>query len=104
MNFEHSDFDIVSDFGFRYSDFHDASFTSVLINIFGGIVRCDLVASGIVKAAKELGLKIPMVVRLEGTNVEQGKIILEESGLSFQSASSMQEAADKVVPLATQGQ
>ncbi|MBW1947888.1 MAG: succinate--CoA ligase subunit beta, partial [Deltaproteobacteria bacterium] len=71
---------------------------------FGGIVRCDLVANGIVKAAKELGLNVPMVVRLEGTNVEQGKKILEESGLSFQSASSMQEAADKVVPLATQGQ
>jgi len=82
----------------------DQDVKAALINIFGGIVRCDLVASGIVKAAKELGLKMPMVVRLEGTNVEQGKKILEESGLSFQSASSMQEAADKVVPLATQGQ
>ena len=79
----------------------DQDVKAALINIFGGIVRCDLVASGIVKAAKELGLKMPMVVRLEGTNVEQGKKILEESGLSFQSASSMQEAADKVVPLAT---
>jgi succinyl-CoA synthetase beta subunit len=82
----------------------DQDVKAALINIFGGIVRCDLVANGIVKAAKELGLNIPMVVRLEGTNVEQGKKILEESGLSFQSASSMQEAADKVVPLATQGQ
>ncbi len=82
----------------------DQDVKAALINIFGGIVRCDLVANGIVKAAKELGLKIPMVVRLEGTNVEQGKKILEESGLSFQPASSMQEAADKVVPLATQGQ
>jgi succinyl-CoA synthetase beta subunit len=82
----------------------DQDVKAALINIFGGIVRCDLVASGIVNAAKELGLKIPMVVRLEGTNVEQGKKILEESGLSFQAASSMQEAADKVVPLATQGQ
>jgi succinyl-CoA synthetase beta subunit len=82
----------------------DRDVKAALINIFGGIVRCDLVAGGIVKAAKELGLKVPMVVRLEGTNVEQGKKILEESGLSFQSASSMQEAADKVVPLATQGQ
>jgi succinyl-CoA synthetase beta subunit len=82
----------------------DQDVKAALINIFGGIVRCDLVASGIVNAAKELGLKMPMVVRLEGTNVEQGKKILEESGLSFQSASSMQEAADKVVPLATQGQ
>jgi succinyl-CoA synthetase beta subunit len=82
----------------------DQDVKAALINIFGGIVRCDLVASGIVKAAKELGLKMPMVVRLEGTNVEQGKKILEESGLSFKSASSMQEAADKVVPLATRGQ
>lgn len=82
----------------------DPDVKAALINIFGGIVRCDLVASGIVNAAKELGLKLPMVVRLEGTNVEQGKKILEDSGLSFQSASSMQEAADKVVPLATQGQ
>ena len=82
----------------------DQDVKAALINIFGGIVRCDLVANGIVKAAKELGLNVPMVVRLEGTNVEQGKKILEESGLSFQSASSMQEAADKVVPLATQGQ
>lgn len=82
----------------------DQDVKAALINIFGGIVRCDLVAKGIVKAAKELRLNIPMVVRLEGTNVEQGKKILEESGLSFQPASSMQEAADKVVPLATQGQ
>jgi succinyl-CoA synthetase beta subunit len=81
----------------------DPDVKAALINIFGGIVRCDLVANGIVKAAKELGLNIPMVVRLEGTNVEQGKKILEESGLRFQSASSMKEAAEKVVPLATQG-
>jgi succinyl-CoA synthetase beta subunit len=77
----------------------DKDVKAALINIFGGIVRCDLVASGIVKAAKELELKIPMVVRLEGTNVEQGKKILEESGLAFFSASSMKEAAEKVVPL-----
>ena len=81
----------------------DPDVKAALINIFGGIVRCDLVANGIVKAAKELGLDIPMVVRLEGTNVEQGKKILEESGLRFHSASSMKEAAEKVVPLATQG-
>jgi succinyl-CoA synthetase beta subunit len=78
----------------------DKDVKAALINIFGGIVRCDLVANGIVKAAKELELKIPMVVRLEGTNVEQGKKILEESGLAFFSASSMKEAAEKVVPLA----
>ena len=81
----------------------DEDVKAALINIFGGIVRCDLVANGIVKAAKELGLKVPMVVRLEGTNVEHGKKILEESGLSFKAVSSMQEAAETVVPLATQG-
>ena len=78
----------------------DKDVKAALINIFGGIVRCDLVASGIVKAAKELKLKVPMVVRLEGTNVEEGKKILKESGLSFYSAESMKEAAEKVVPLA----
>jgi succinyl-CoA synthetase beta subunit len=80
----------------------DADVKAALINIFGGIVRCDLVAGGIVKAAKEVGLKVPMVVRLEGTNVEQGKNILQESGLSFHSVESMKEAAEKVVPLAQQ--
>jgi succinyl-CoA synthetase beta subunit len=78
----------------------DEDVKAALINIFGGIVRCDLVASGIVKAAKELSLNIPMVVRLEGTNVEEGKKILKESGLSFFPAESMKEAAEKVVPLA----
>ena len=77
----------------------DKDVKAALINIFGGIVRCDLVANGIVKAAKELGLEIPMVIRLEGTNVEIGKKILEESGLEFYPASSMKEAAEKVVPL-----
>jgi len=78
----------------------DKDVKAALVNIFGGIVRCDMVANGIVKAAKNLDLKIPMVVRLEGTNVELGKKILEESGLSFSAASSMKEAAEKVVPLA----
>jgi succinyl-CoA synthetase beta subunit len=80
----------------------DKGVKAALVNIFGGIVRCDLVANGIVKAAKELGLKVPMVVRLEGTNVELGKKILEESGLSFYPAETMKEAAEKVVPLAKQ--
>ena len=80
----------------------DKNVKAALINIFGGIVRCDLVANGIVKAAKEMGLKVPMVVRLEGTNVEHGKKILEESGLSFYHAESMKEAAEKVVLLAKQ--
>jgi succinyl-CoA synthetase beta subunit len=78
----------------------DKDVRAALINIFGGIVRCDLVASGIVQAAREVGLKIPLVVRLKGTNVEQGKRILAESGLSFLSADTMKEAAEKVVPLA----
>lgn len=77
----------------------DQDVKAALINIFGGIVRCDMVANGIVKAAKEIGLKVPMVVRLEGTNVEQGKNILNESGLNFYPAASMKEAAEKVVSL-----
>jgi succinyl-CoA synthetase beta subunit len=77
----------------------DQDVKAALINIFGGIVRCDLVASGIVKAAQELQLDIPIVVRLEGTNVEKGKQILADSGLAFYPASSMKEAAEKVVPL-----
>jgi len=80
----------------------DKDVKAALINIFGGIVRCDLVAKGIVNAAKELDLKIPLVVRLEGTNVDIGKKILEDSGLAFHSAASMKEAAEKVVPLVQQ--
>ena len=80
----------------------DQDVKAALINIFGGIVRCDLVANGIVKAAKEIGLKVPMVVRLEGTNVDLGKKILKESGLAFYPAANMKEAAEKVVPLAKQ--
>ena len=78
----------------------DKDVKAALINIFGGIVRCDMIASGIVKAAKELGTKIPIVVRLEGTNVDLGKQILKDSGLAFTSAASMKEAAEKVVALA----
>ncbi len=78
----------------------DKSVKAALINIFGGIVRCDMIASGIVKAAKELGTKIPIVVRLEGTNVELGRQILKESGLAFTPAASMKDAAKKVVALA----
>jgi len=78
----------------------DKDVKAALVNIFGGIVRCDMIASGIVKAAKELGTKIPIVVRLEGTNVELGKQILKDSGLAFTPAASMKEAAEKVVALA----
>jgi succinyl-CoA synthetase beta subunit len=77
----------------------DSDVRAALINIFGGIVRCDMIASGIVKAAKELGIKIPIVVRLEGTNVDLGKQILKESGLAFTPAAGMKEAAEKVVAL-----
>jgi succinyl-CoA synthetase beta subunit len=69
----------------------------IFVNIFGGIMRCDIVASGVVAAAKELGLRVPLVVRLEGTNVEQGKKILQESGLAIQAASSMGDGAKKIV-------
>jgi succinyl-CoA synthetase beta subunit len=77
----------------------DSDVKAALINIFGGIVRCDMIASGIVKAARELGTKIPIVVRLEGTNVDLGKEILKQSGLAFTPAASMREAAEKVAAL-----
>jgi succinyl-CoA synthetase beta subunit len=78
----------------------DANVRAVLINIFGGIMRCDIVANGVVAAAKSLGIKIPVVVRLEGTNVELGQKILKESGLNFTVAHGMKDAAEKVVALA----
>ncbi len=77
----------------------DKDVKAALINIFGGIVRCDMIATGVVKAARELGTKIPVVIRLEGTNVELGKRILAESGLAFHSADGMKDAAEKVVAL-----
>jgi len=77
----------------------DPDVKGALINIFGGIVRCDLIASGVVKAAKELGTNIPIVIRLEGTNVDLGKKILKDSGLTFSWASGMKEAAETVVAL-----
>jgi succinyl-CoA synthetase beta subunit len=80
----------------------DANVRAVLINIFGGIMRCDIVASGVVAAAKTLGIKVPIVVRLKGTNVELGQKILRESGLNFTVANDMKEAAEKVVALAGQ--
>jgi len=75
----------------------DANVEAVLINIFGGIMRCDIVAQGVVDAAKKVGVAVPVVVRLEGTNVERGREILLESDLSFQVADGMQDAATKVV-------
>jgi succinyl-CoA synthetase beta subunit len=78
----------------------DGNVKAVLINIFGGIMRCDIVASGVVEAAKSIGVNIPVVVRLEGTNVEKGQEILRNSGLKFTVAEGMKDAADKVVALA----
>lgn len=75
----------------------------IFVNIFGGIMRCDVVASGIVAATKELGLKVPLVVRLEGTNVDAGRKILDESGLTIQSAASMADGAQKIVAAVKQG-
>jgi len=75
----------------------DENVKAVLINIFGGIVRCDMVARGVVEAAKNLGIKVPVVVRLEGTNVEEGQRVIRESGLNFTVANGMQDAAEKVV-------
>jgi len=78
----------------------DENVKAVLINIFGGIVRCDMVARGVVEAAKNLGIEVPVVVRLEGTNVEEGQRVIRESGLNFTVAQGMQDAAEKVVALA----
>ncbi|HMH42928.1 MAG TPA: ADP-forming succinate--CoA ligase subunit beta [Pyrinomonadaceae bacterium] len=78
----------------------DQAVRAVLINIFGGIVRCDMVARGVVGAANNLGISVPVVVRLEGTNVEEGQRVIRESGLNFTVAKGMKDAAEKVVALA----
>jgi succinyl-CoA synthetase beta subunit len=78
----------------------DPSVKAVLINIFGGILRCDTLANGVIAAARELEIKIPIVVRMEGTNVELGQKILKESGFNFTVADGMKDAAEKVVRLA----
>jgi succinyl-CoA synthetase beta subunit len=70
---------------------------AILVNIFGGIAKCDMIATGVVQAAKNLTLKVPLVVRLEGTNVELGKQILAESGLAIIPADNLADAAEKVV-------
>jgi len=78
----------------------DPSVRAVFINIFGGILRCDVLATGVVAAAKDLQLKVPVVVRMEGTNVELGQKILRDSGLNFTIADGMKDGAQKVVALA----
>jgi len=69
----------------------------ILVNIFGGIMKCDIIADGVVAAVKEVGLKVPLVVRLEGTNVDAGKKIIRESGLNVLSADDLDDAAQKIV-------
>ena len=78
----------------------DKAVRAVLINIFGGILRCDVLAEGVIAAVKDLGVRVPIVIRMEGTNVEKGKQMLKESGLNFQTADDMNEAAQKVVAAA----
>src|SRR6476469_2583188 len=75
----------------------DPSVKGILVNIFGGIMRCDIIAEGVVAAVKEVGLKVPLVVRLEGTNVELGKEIIAKSGLNVISADDLDDAAQKIV-------
>ncbi|MEQ1728561.1 MAG: ADP-forming succinate--CoA ligase subunit beta [Vicinamibacterales bacterium] len=78
----------------------DKNVKAVLINIFGGILRCDVLAQGVIAAVKDLGVPVPIVIRMEGTNVEEGKRLLRESGMNFATADSMGEAATTVVQLA----
>src|SRR3954465_10298317 len=75
----------------------DPKVKGILVNIFGGIMKCDVIAAGVVDAVKEVGLKVPLVVRLEGTNVEQGKTIINQSGLNVVSANDLDDAAQKIV-------
>jgi succinyl-CoA synthetase beta subunit len=69
----------------------------ILVNIFGGIMKCDIIAEGVVAAVKEVGLKVPLVVRLEGTNVDAGKKIIRDSGLNVVPADNLDDAAQKIV-------
>ena len=75
----------------------DPNVKAILVNIFGGIMKCDIIAEGVVAAAKELSIQVPLVVRLEGTNVDLGKEILNNSGLSIISADNLEDAAQKAV-------
>jgi succinyl-CoA synthetase beta subunit len=75
----------------------DPSVKGILVNIFGGIMRCDIIAEGVVEAVREMGLNVPLVVRLEGTNVEQGKAIINASGLNVIAANDLSDGAEKIV-------
>ena len=78
----------------------DTNVRAVLINIFGGIVRCDLIAEGVVGAVEEVGVEVPVVVRLEGNNASLGRKVLADSGLNIEAAESLTDAAQKVVAAA----
>jgi succinyl-CoA synthetase beta subunit len=78
----------------------DENVAAVLVNIFGGIVRCDLIAEGVIGAVNEVGVQVPVVVRLEGNNAELGREVLEKSGLNIIAATSLSDAAEKVVTAA----
>ena len=75
----------------------DPQVKGILVNIFGGIMRCDVIAEGVVSAVKEVGLQVPLVVRLEGTNVEEGKAIIRQSGLNVIAADDLRDGAEKIV-------
>jgi succinyl-CoA synthetase beta subunit len=75
----------------------DPQVKGILVNIFGGIMRCDVIAEGVVSAVKEVGLQVPLVVRLEGTNVEEGKVIITDSGLNVIAANNLKDGAEKIV-------
>jgi succinyl-CoA synthetase beta subunit len=77
----------------------DPKLKGILVNIFGGIMKCDIIATGVIAAVKEVGLQVPLVVRLEGTNVEQGKKLLAESGLPITTGDSLRDAAQKIVEM-----
>ncbi|MGB0680944.1 MAG: succinate--CoA ligase subunit beta, partial [Polyangiales bacterium] len=75
------------------------SVKGIFVNIFGGIMKCDIIARGVIAATQELGLKVPLVVRLAGTNVEEGRALLEGSGLNLKAASTMSEGAELIVQM-----
>jgi succinyl-CoA synthetase beta subunit len=77
----------------------DPNVKGIFVNIFGGIMRCDIIAEGVISAVQEVGLSVPLVVRLEGTNVELGKQLLDESGLDLMSATDMKDGAQKILEL-----
>jgi succinyl-CoA synthetase beta subunit len=77
----------------------DENVKGIFVNIFGGIMKCDVIAEGVIAASKEVGLQVPLVVRLEGTNVDKGKALLNESGLNIIAADTMADGAKKIVEL-----